>query len=97
MVMSDKKIVEEISDIVEESREFYSSLSPREKSLINVCREGYQGKYDRFIKYLKQQCTRIKNLPRTVTNLYCDIESLRRIKNFEKKYKINLYLLGPLN
>ena len=80
-------VVEEAENNVEKSRRFYKTLTSRERSLIRACRERYHGRYDRFIGYLR---ARIKNHP-TVKEVVDDIQSLRRIKNFERRYQVRIY------
>jgi hypothetical protein len=77
----------ELSEIVEKSRQFYDSLKPRERSLINVCREGYDGSYCRFIYALRRENRRRKSLDE-------DIASLKKIYDFIKRYHVDLYMMS---
>jgi len=86
---------QELSDIVDRSikrrRMYHSRLSPRQRSLIGVCKDLYNGDYSAFLRNLRKEYGSLLNArsPRAV-QIYKDIETIRKIQRFQRRYRVNV-------
>ena len=72
------------------NQKYYESLTAEEKMLITLRDELYGGSWGRMLKDLND---RLKGRPyifKLVTRIKDDIKRIERLRDYEKKHKINL-------